>query len=121
MKMKTFVHLNKIKIFARHGVLPQEQLTGAYFYVSLRIGYDFSEAMQTDNLAGTISYADIFEIVRQEMAIPSKLLEHVGGRIVERIKSEFPQITSVELVIDKENPPMGAECSEAGIEIKIDY
>ena len=91
MEMKTFVHLNKIKIFARHGVLPQEQLTGAYFYVSLKIGYDFSEAMQTDNLAGTISYAD------------------------------FPQITSIELTIDKENPPMGAECLAAGIDIKIEY
>lgn len=121
MEMKTFVHLNKIKIFARHGVLPQEQLTGAYFYVSLKIGYDFSEAMQTDNLEGTISYADIFEIVRQEMAVSSKLLEHVGGRIANRIKNEFPQITSIELTIDKENPPMGAECLATGINIKIEY
>ncbi len=121
MEMKTFVHLNKIKIFARHGVLPQEQLTGAYFYVSLKIGYDFSKAMLTDNLEGTISYADIFEIVRQEMAVSSKLLEHVGGCIANRIKNEFPHITSIELTIDKENPPMGAECLAAGIDIKIEY
>jgi dihydroneopterin aldolase len=55
------------------------------------------------------------------MAVSSKLLEHVGGRIANRIKNEFPQITSIELTIDKENPPMGAECLAAGIDIKIEY
>lgn len=112
------VVLQGLRIFAYHGVMPQEKEVGAYFIIDVRLDTDFSHAMETDELEGTISYADVYDIIRREMAIPSKLLEHVGGRIVKALRSELPNINKVYIRILKENPPMGADLTGAGIEIE---
>lgn len=112
------VVLKGLRIFAYHGVMPQEKEVGAYFIIDVRLDTDFSHAMETDELESTISYADVYDIIRREMAIPSKLLEHVGGRIVKALRSELPNINKVYIRILKENPPMGADLTGAGIEIE---
>lgn len=112
------VVLQGLRIFAYHGVMPQEKEVGAYFIIDVRLDTDFSHAMETDELEGTISYADVYDIIRREMAIPSKLLEHVGGRIVKALRSELPNINKVYIRILKENPPIGADLTGAGIEIE---
>ena len=108
-----------LRLYAFHGMMEQERTIGTYFIVDAEITIDFSVAITTDKLCGTISYADIFEIIKKEMAIPSKLIEHVGGRIATAIVKRFPNVSEVKLKILKENPPMGAECRGAGIEITI--
>ena len=111
--------LKGVRLYANHGVLEQERKTGAYFTIDLKLATDFTKAMQSDELSGTVSYADVFELVKREMNIPSKLLEHVGGRIANAILNEFPSVSKVDLRLMKQNPPMGAELEGAGIEISI--
>ena len=115
--MNQFIFMKNVRFHACHGVMPQEQAIGADFLISVRIGYDFSKAINTDDVSDTISYADVYELIKQEMQVPSKLLEHVAGRIVNAIKKAFPDISSVELSLTKENPPMGADSDGAGVEI----
>ncbi len=114
----TRVLLQDVKIYARHGLDPQEQLTGACFYVSVEADTDFISAMQTDCIEGTVSYADIFRCVKEEMSVPSCLLEHVAGRILSRLFEDFPTISRIRLKLTKENPPMGADCHSAGVELE---
>ena len=108
-----------MRFFAHHGVDRQETLVGNEFVVSLRLKVDIGHAMQTDDVTDTVSYAEVYEAVKKEMEIPSKLLEHVGGRIVKRLFDDFPQIENIELKLSKRNPPMGADIEAAGIEICI--
>ena len=68
-------------------------------------------------VADTLNYAALYELVAREMQQPSKLLEHVAGRMAEAIGQAFPQVTSIDLVLTKQNPPMGADCEGAGVEI----
>lgn len=110
--------LNEMKFYSYHGVLPQENTVGAEYKVSLDIETDFSEAAATDNLDGTINYADIHEAVKEEMNIPAKLLEHLAYRISKRMFTDFPTIKSIEITIFKENPPMGADCKNVGVKVK---
>lgn len=112
---KMTLRINKARVFAYHGVLEQERKTGANFYVSLEADTDFSSSLFSDELADTVSYAALFDIIRQEMAIPSRLIEHVGGRILKHIFQSYPEIKAVRIEIIKENPPMGADCEGAGI------
>ena len=107
--MKSYIFLDRICFFAHHGVGEQETLAGNEFTVSLRLQVNIAHAMQTDDVADTVSYADVYEAVKAEMKIPSKLLEHVGGRIVKRLFGDFPQIENIELKLSKRNPPMGAD------------
>lgn len=113
------VLLKDIRLFAHHGVLPQERAVGAYFILNIALDTDFSQAMTTDELTATISYADVFHVVRQEMAVPSRLLEHVAGRICQALLHHFPTAHAVHLELLKENPPMGAECAGAGVRLTV--
>ena len=106
-----------MKFYAFHGVLPQENVVGAYYYVDLKLKTDFTHAAETDELEGTVSYADIFTAVQEEMAIPSKLLEHVCQRIASRIFKDYPTIETIDICLYKENPPMGACAQRIGVEV----
>ena len=106
-----------MKFYAFHGVLPQENLVGAYYYVDLKLKTDFTHAAETDELEGTVSYADIFTVIKEEMAITSKLLEHVCQRIASRILEDFPAIEAIDICLYKENPPMGACAQRIGVEV----
>ena len=118
--MTSYIYLDRIRLFSYHGVGEQETLVGNEFTVNLRLKVDIGRAMQTDDVTDTVSYADVYEAVKTEMAIPSRLLEHVAGRIVNRLFRDFPTIENIELSIEKRNPPMGADVKAAGIEICIE-
>lgn len=113
------VIIRQLRLYAYHGVMELERKIGAYFTIDLEVGTDFTHALQHDDLRGTISYADLFAIIQREMAIPSQLLEHVAGRIAHAILSEHPAAMSVHLQLLKENPPMGADCQGAGVDITL--
>ncbi len=112
-----YIHLRQVRFHAFHGVMPQERQVGGDFVLDLKVGYPLERAMQTDEVADTLNYAALYELVAREMQQPSKLLEHVAGRMAEAISQAFPQVTSIDLVLTKQNPPMGADCEGAGVEI----
>lgn len=114
-----YVFLKDVRFHAFHGVMPQERSVGADFLVSLRMGYDLSKAMVSDEVGDTLNYAEVYQLVRQEMEQPSALLEHVAGRIVRTLLERFPMVTSVDLQLMKQNPPMGADCKGAGVELHL--
>lgn len=120
MKLQSsYIYLNGIRFHASHGVMPQERTVEADFVVDVRVGYDITHAMLTDDVDNTVSYADVFEVVKREMKRPSGLLEHVAGRIGEALFTEFPALASVDLSVTKCNPPMGADCRGAGVEVHL--
>ena len=113
----SYILLKDICCFAYHGVAPQENIIGNEYLINLGLKVDISQAIQTDNVSDTVSYADIHEAVKAEMSVSSKLLEHVCGRIAQRLLTEFPAIEEIELRLSKRNPPMGADIDSAGVEL----
>ena len=111
--------MREVRFHAFHGVMPQERKVGAEFAVSLRVGLDLSRAVESDNVEDTLNYATLYEVVKKEMIIPSRLLEHVAGRIGKAVFSHFPQVESADVVITKQNPPMGADCNGASVELHL--
>ena len=115
-----YILLKDLRFQARHGVGAQETLVGNEFTVNLRLRTDLTRAVQTDDVADTLSYADVFEAVRDEMLRPSQLLEHVAGRIARRLFQDFPALDAIELKLMKRNPPMGADIDSAGVELALE-
>ncbi len=115
----SYICLDNLRFHANHGVMPQERMTGNDYKVSLRIRYDISRAMTSDQVEDTLNYAEVFQLVSQEMAVPSSLIERVAGRIGDRLFRRFPTIEEIELKIMKVNPPMGADCEGAGVEVHL--
>ena len=120
LRMTSYIFLNQVHFFAHHGVGGQETIAGNDFIIDLRLKTDIARAAETDDVANTVSYADVYEAVKEEMAIPSKLLEHVCGRIVKRLFHDFPAVESIDLKLSKRNPPMGADLDAAGVEVHCD-
>lgn len=105
-------------VFARHGVLPQEAQTGANFYVSLTADCRVDdEAVRHDRLDGVVDYSLLTQIVRQEMAKPAQLLEHVAHRIALHILKACDRVEGIEVTVEKENPPLGILAEGVGVTI----
>jgi dihydroneopterin aldolase len=111
--------LNNIKVYAKHGVFEVEQKVGQWYLINLEIDVDFSEAAMNDDLNGTIDYSELNRIVREEMAISSKLIEHVANRTANKILDTFPQIEEGSISIAKLNPPVDGEMES--VEVVLEF
>lgn len=100
------IELEGMEFKAYHGCLEQEKSCGNLFVVDFRGELDLGAAAGSDSLSDTLNYADIYDIVAEEMSVPSELLENVAGRIVKTIEHRFPQLTSFSVRVSKKNPPV---------------
>ena len=115
--MKNLVHVNGIKLYGFHGCLPEEEKIGGFYRVDVMLSTDFSEAALTDDLSKTIDYVDVNRIVTEEMSIRSKLIEHVGQRIINRLKEDIKAIKNVQLTVTKISPPINGDVDNVAITI----
>lgn len=112
---KLSIELKGLEFFAFHGAFDQERKVGNRFIVDLTVNVAVTDGMCSDSLDGTVSYCDLFDIVREEMAKPSKLLEHVALRIAGRIKSSLGAVESGNVRIAKCRPPIAGFNGEAAV------
>ena len=111
------IRLKNIKIYAFHGCMMEEGQIGSDYLVNLKVRADLNKAQVSDELHDTVDYVLLNKIVKEEMAIRSKLLEHVGKRIVDRILSSISMVSSVAVTVSKVNPPIGGDVSEVSVTI----
>lgn len=109
------IKLENIRIFAFHGCLVEESRIGSDYLVQLEVKTDMRKSAQTDALADTVDYVHLNKIVTEEMGIRSKLLEHVGQRIIERIFKEIAAVSTVKVSVSKCNPPIGGDVAAVTI------
>lgn len=119
--MNSKIELKELKFYAYHGVLPQETLVGNNYIINIILTTPLDKAISSDDLDDTINYATVYNLIKQEMAIPSKLLEHVAGRILHSLKFNFPQITRIQLSLSKLNPPLGGDIYSASVLLDETY
>lgn len=106
MKNIGVIELEDMEFKAYHGCLEQEKVRGNSFTVDFRGELDLSAAAESDLLSDTLNYGEIYEIVADEMSIPSELLENVAGRIVKAIEQKFPELVSFSVRVSKKRPPV---------------
>jgi dihydroneopterin aldolase len=112
------IRLSDMRFYAYHGVMEQERQVGGEYLVTVSVDTDFSQAMESDDVADTVNYATLYDVVAREMRQPSQLLEHVAGRIAKSVLKAFPTVDSVSVSITKCTPPMGADCRGASVELR---
>jgi dihydroneopterin aldolase len=112
------IKVSGIRLYAYHGCMPEEEIIGGWYEADVHIGADLNDAINSDKLADTIDYSAVNEIVRREMNIRSKLVEHVAGRIAKALLNEIPRIEEVKVKVSKMNPPVSGEVEKFSVEIK---
>lgn len=111
------INVNGIRVYAYHGCLPEEGIIGGEYVVDVRITGKFDAAEVSDELVDTVDYCVVFETVKREMAIRSKLIEHVAKRIIVGLRSDYPSVEKFEVKVTKINPPMNGDVRAASYEI----
>jgi len=111
------IKIKNIRIYAYHGCLVEEGKIGSDYRVDVSVKADLSKSAKTDNLSDTVDYVYLNKIVKQEMAIRSKLLEEVVKRILNRILDEIPLARKATVAVSKLNPPIGGNVAMVTIEM----
>jgi len=112
------IRLKNIKIYAHHGCLVEEEKIGSDYLVNLSVKADLIKPATTDTLSDTVDYVHLQKIVREEMAIRSKLLEHVGQRIIDSVFAQIAMVDMVKVTVSKINPPIGGDVAEVSVTMK---
>lgn len=115
MQQKVTIGLENMKFYAYHGHYEVEQTVGNHFLVNLSVETDAFAATQSDRLKDALDYQRLYAVVKEEMEIPSHLLEHVANRIATKIEAEFETVIRIRVKISKINPPMGGEMQQVSV------
>ena len=116
MQIKKYnIELRDVHLFAHHGVMQQEREIGAWFTIDIKLEIGDYSCSESDRIDGTVSYADVYEILCNEMKQPSQLLENVCNRISKRLYEKFEQITAIDITLCKDTPPMGGDRLKAAV------
>lgn len=103
------IKVENIRVFAHHGCLKEETLIGSDYRVDLQVKADLKLSAKSDKLEDTVDYVFLNKVVREEMAQPSKLLETVAKRILNRIFKEDKLVKKATVSVSKVNPPIGGD------------
>lgn len=101
------IELEGMEFYAYHGYFKSEQIIGNKFEVNISLEANCEKASRSDHLADALNYESIYSLVKEEMHKRSHLLEHVAGRILDRIHAAYPEVGKVRVKIAKVRPPMG--------------
>ena len=109
------IELVGLEFYAHHGVYAEERTKGNEFSVDVMVDTSAGSTVDSDNLADTVNYEQLYEIVEQEMICPSNLLEHVAGRICDTVLKEISLTEKVRVRVSKKNPPIAGKCQESAV------
>jgi len=117
--MADLIEIKGIKSFGYHGVFESENIAGQDFYVDVVLELDLTRASVSDDVNDTVNYAQITDLVVEEIIGERvALIEKLASRIIDRIKSSYPQIMAVSVTVHKPQAPVNAQVSDISVTIK---
>lgn len=116
---KTFslgtIKVKNIKVYAYHGCLIEEGKIGSDYRIDLSVKANLKKSSKSDQLQDTVDYVHLNKIIKEEMAVRTKLLETVADKILDRILLEIPLVEFVKVKVSKLNPPIGGNVEMVSI------
>ena len=111
------IKVENIRTFSYHGCLKEETKIGSDYRVDLKVKANLKPSSKSDKLSDTVDYVFLNRIIKEEMAIPSHLLETVAKRILNRIFNEDTMVKKATVWVSKLNPPIGGDVERVTIKM----
>jgi len=110
--------VRNLKIFAYHGVNPEEKEDGQNFVLDIDAYVDISVPYLTDDVEDTVSYAKIIkETVKIFTCQKDDLLERAAQRVANGLFESFDKIQKLRIVLKKPEAPIKADFGYVAVEI----
>lgn len=113
------IQLRDVLIYANHGVMSEEAVTGNQYRVNVRLRISAFADPEDDDLSSTVSYADVYELLSKNMNRRARLLETVALRFAQDVRDKWPAVKSGVIEIVKTVPPIPGMIGEAGIKLEF--
>ncbi len=108
MKEMDYIKITNLKIYAYHGVLPEEQEKGQEFFVNAKMYMDFKKAERTDQLEDTVNYAQCCQLITSEFQSKRfQLIEAACQHVIKELLYHFPVLDAIEMEVCKPHAPIG--------------
>lgn len=118
--MQSTITIENMAFYAYHGCFSEEQSIGTHFLVDVEFEQDSSCAVQSDNLADTVNYLSVYQTVKDEMNVNSKLIEHLAHRVLQQLLTKYSAMQSVSIKIKKMNPPLGGKMQNVAVQMRLE-
>jgi dihydroneopterin aldolase len=109
------IEIENMEFFAHHGCYEAERIKGNTFLVTLKIETDMKLVSESDNIIDAVNYQTAYNIVKDEMMIPSNLLENVCFLILNALYDKMTDIKKATVKVSKLNPEMGGKIEKTSV------
>ena len=103
------IYLKNVRCYSFHGSLKEESIIGSEYLVNLWVSGLLENSPVSDKIEDAIDYVFLNKIIKEEMSIPSKLLESVSHRILSRVLDEDKRVVKVTVSVSKICPPINGD------------
>ena len=97
------VQLHQLLFTAYHGVHEEEKVLGNEYIVDCAVEF-YEKTPVIYEINETVNYAAIYDIIKNRMAIPTRLLETVVMEIGNEIILHYPDLKSIDITVKKSHP-----------------
>ncbi|MBQ9228087.1 MAG: dihydroneopterin aldolase [Eubacterium sp.] len=99
-----------LKLFAYHGVNPEEKQNGQPFVIDVDYYLDLEKACHSDCLDDTVSYAKVVKTIRSVFTAESfDLIERAAQAVAEALLAAYPSVMKTEITVKKPEAPVSAD------------
>ena len=111
------IKLKNVRCYSYHGCLKEEALIGSEYLVNLSVKAKLGKSHLTDSLEDAVDYVFLNAVIKEEMAISSKLLETVVKKICDRVLSEEKRVLEVTVRVSKLCTPINGDAESVSVKI----
>ena len=112
------IFIEGLRIFAYHGVFPQEKREGQEFVLDITLQLDLTRAGETDALTDTLNYAEAVAVATEAMTAASyDLIERAAAQVAAALLDRFPSLQEVTVRLSKPHAPVDAAFTNIAVEI----
>lgn len=111
--------ISDLKIFAYHGVNPEEKENGQNFFIDVTAELDASVPCVTDSVDDTVSYAKMIKkIVPAFTENKFDLIEKAAQTVADALLDNFVKLLAVEVTVRKPEAPIKADFGYVAVMIR---
>ena len=117
--MNDRISIKNLKVFAYHGVLPEEKRSGQYFYLDIELYGDYIMACLLDSLDEAVNYDEVCNCAYKAMTENTyDLIERAAQVVCESILKQFDRVSEVEVTLKKPHAPVKCDIQYAAVTIR---
>jgi dihydroneopterin aldolase len=113
------IQITNMRFYTHNGVFSEEKTLGQQISVDVTVFYDIEHQVKDDELSTTISYAAVYEQVRDYVTHHDfNLMESVANGVLTTLLAAFPLAEKIQLSVKKYSVPIAGVFDDVIIKVE---